>query len=95
MDSVKGGIFSRLVQHFPSIFNLWEKRESKSVKTEQCDLPEDKNISEVITSPDIDDVPNMTPANDATEDFDSVEVNTLLDKNGEDKLYMSRSYCIL
>ncbi|XP_074341776.1 protein ACCUMULATION AND REPLICATION OF CHLOROPLASTS 3, chloroplastic isoform X2 [Apium graveolens] len=75
VDSVKGGIFSRLVQHFPSIFNLWAKRESKSINTEQCGFPEDEN---------------MTPANDATENFDSVEVNTLLGSNGDDKLYMAR-----
>lgn len=94
MDSVKGGIFSRLVHHFPSIFNLWGKRESQSINTEQCGLPEDGNISEVITSPILYDVPNMTPANDATEDFDSVEVNTLVRSNGDDKMYMSR-LCIL
>lgn len=94
MDSVKGGIFSRLVQHFPSIFSLWVKRESKSMNTEQCGLPEDENISEVITSPDIDVIPNMTPANDSAEDFDSFEVNTLLGRNSDDKLYMSRLYHI-
>lgn len=92
VDSVKGGIFARLVQHFPSIFNLWAKHESQSINTEQLGLPEDGNMSEVITSPDLYDIPSMTPADDATEDFDSVEVDTLLRSNGDDKMYMSRGY---
>lgn len=81
-DSVKGGIFSRLVQHFPSIFNLWAKRESQSINTEP----------EVTTSPDLNDIPNMTRANDTTEDFYAVEVNTPLRSNGDNKMYMSRGY---
>lgn len=93
MDSVKGGIFSRLVQHFPSIFNLWAKRESQSTDTINSSLPEDGQFSEVITSPDLYDIPNMTIANDTTEVFDSVD--TLLKSNGDDKMYMSRLYRIL
>ncbi|KAL1803508.1 hypothetical protein ACET3Z_032155 [Daucus carota] len=92
VDSVKGGIFSRLVQHFPSIFNLWAKREPQSINTEQCDLPEDGHFSKVIPSPDLYDMPSMTSANDTAEDVDSFEVNTLLRSKDDDKIYMSRGY---
>lgn len=90
--SHKGGIFSRLVQHFPFIFNLLGKQHSESFNRQEGGS-ENGHFSEVIDSPDSDDMPNMTPAIGTTEDFGiySAELETLFSSSG-DEMYSLRGY---
>ncbi|XP_059649815.1 protein ACCUMULATION AND REPLICATION OF CHLOROPLASTS 3, chloroplastic isoform X2 [Cornus florida] len=87
--SQKSGIFSKLAQHFPFIFNLLRRHSS----------PEKSHISEEMKSPDSGEfadsgeLSNIILEDGSAESFGiySAEIQTLLSKNG-DETYSLRDY---
>ncbi|KAA8529925.1 hypothetical protein F0562_034471 [Nyssa sinensis] len=80
----KSGIFSKLAQHFPFIFNILRGNSLQYHDTRENFSPGNPCLSEVINSPDSGEMPNKTPGDASTEVFGiySTEIQTLLSNNG-------------
>lgn len=91
--SQKGGILSRLAQHFPFIFNFLGKHHLQSHSIEENGSLESPHLSEVINSPDSGEMTNLIPVDGIAQGFDiySPELQTLL-RNNDDETYSLRDY---
>ena len=84
--SQESTIFSRLVEHFPFIFNLVRRHQPQSQDTKESYLPDGLSLSDTINTLDYGEMPSMIPSDGSAEGYGiySAELQRLLSNDGDE-----------
>ncbi|GFZ15655.1 GTP binding protein [Actinidia rufa] len=84
--SQESTIFSRVVEHFPFIFNLLRRHHPQSQDTQESYLPDGPSLSDTTNTPDSGEMPSMIPADRTAEGYGiySAELQMLLSNDGDE-----------
>ncbi|XP_057478095.1 protein ACCUMULATION AND REPLICATION OF CHLOROPLASTS 3, chloroplastic isoform X2 [Actinidia eriantha] len=84
--SQESTIFSRVVEHFPFIFNLLRRHQPQSQDTQESYLSDGPSLSDTINTPDSGEMPSMIPADRTAEGYGiySAELQMLLGNDGDE-----------